>query len=114
MVWHPEMGGHMTDIIRHTCTYRVTDLQKYLDSVDRLDLKLGTYGVSNIHRIHLGNNVFNLVCDIDHDHPENSKIMSSNEEYGWEYKMLEVPITQTMAEIESQNIIDEMKEVLNA
>ena len=104
----------MTDIIRHTCTYKVTDLQKYLDSVYQLDLKLKTYGVSNIHRIHLENDVFNLVCDIDHDHPENHKIMSSNEEYGWEYKMLEIPITQTMAEIESKKIIDEMKEVLSA
>ena len=104
----------MTNIIRHTSTYKVTDLQKYLDSIYQLDLKLKTFGVSNIHRTHLGDSVFKLICDIDHDHPENHKIMSSNEEYGWGYKMLNVPITQTMAEIKSQKIINEMKEVLNA
>jgi len=114
MVWHSEMGGHMTDIIRHTCTYRVTDLDAYLKSIEELDQKLLNYGMKIISRTRIHSDVFCLVCDIDHDHPDNSKIMTANEEYGWEYKMLEVPIAEINDFIESKKIVDEMKEVLSA
>ena len=104
----------MTDIIRHTCTYRVTDLDAYLESIEELDQKLLNYGMKIISRDHMHSDVFCLICDIDHDHPENSKIMTANEEYGWEYKMLEVPINEINDFIESKKIVDEMKEVLSA
>ena len=104
----------MTDIIRHTCTYRVTNLSKYLESIEELDKKLSTYGMVISSRDHMHGDVFCLVCDIDHDHPENSKIMTANEEYGWDYQMLEVPISEINDFIESKKIVDEMKEVLSA
>jgi len=104
----------MTDIIRHTCTYKVTDLNRYLESIEELDQKLSTYGMVIISRNHMHGDVFCLVCDIDHDHPENYKIMTANEEYGWEYQMLEVPIAEINVFLESKKIIEEMKEVLNA
>ena len=104
----------MTDIIRHTCTYRVTDLDAYLESIEELDKKLSTYGMVIISRHHMHGDVFCLVCDIDHDHPENSKIMTANEEFGWEYQMFEVPIAEVSDFIESKKIVDEMKEELSA
>ena len=67
-----------------------------------------------ISRNHMHSDVFCLVCDIDHDHPENKKIMTANEEYGWDYQMLEVPISEINDFIESKKIIDEMKEVIDA
>ena len=102
----------MTDIIRHTCTYRVTDLQKYLDSIEELDAKLETYGMNIIARDHLHNDVFCLICDIDHDHPDNEKIMRANEEFGWEYKMLEVPISEISGIEESSDILSNMKTLI--
>ena len=104
----------MTDIIQHTITYSVTDLNKYLSSIDELDQKLSTYGMDIISRNFISKNVFCLVCDIDHDHPDNHKIMSANEEYGWSYKILEVPISQMECAVKGKKIIDEMKEVLSA
>ena len=104
----------MTDIIQHTITYSVTDLNKYLDSIDELDQKLSTYGMDIISRNFISKNVFCLVCNIDHDHPKNSQIMTANEEYGWEYKILEVPISQMQCAVKGKKIIEEMKEIIDA
>ena len=104
----------MTDIIQHTITYRVTDLDAYLESIEELDQKLLNYGMKIISRDHMYSDVFCLICDIDHDHPKNSQIMTANEEYGWEYKILEVPISQMQCTVKGKKIIEEMKEVLSA
>tara|TARA_B100000214_G_C23967854_1_gene628634 strand:+ start:1294 stop:1563 length:270 start_codon:yes stop_codon:yes gene_type:complete len=89
-------------------------LDAYLNSIEELDQKLLNYGMVIISRDHMHTDVFCLVCDIDHDHPKNSQIMTANLEYGWEYKMLEVPIAETNDFTESKKIISEMKEVISA